>query len=173
MGLPCLSDGLPPIRYAPAKGRQKMVRYSGEGPKRDFPINTLGSRLPFGCRGRTWCQLYGGRWRMPGSILCYRQFSAAAELALGPVPTMSRPLWGTQSNCSGSSKSIRARELNPHCWWSHGRLCGATPCIDPGLTGRTAGVYPRLGRCQGPGGNTGSESPTMVGSGSWAGPRTQ
>ena len=98
-----------------------MVEYSWEGPKRDFPINTLGSRLPFGCRGRTWCQLYGGRWRMPGSILCYRQFSAATEPALGPVSTMSRPRWGNQNNRRGSDPSFvsgrKRQEQSPLLWW--------------------------------------------------------
>ena len=129
MGLPCLSVRArkrtrPPLRLnrcAPAKGRRKVVEYSGEGPKRDFPINTLGSRLPFGCRGRTWCQLYGGRWRMPGSILCYRQFFAATEPALGPVSTMSRPLWGNQNNRRGSDPSFvsgrKRQEQSPLLWW--------------------------------------------------------
>ena len=127
--------GQPPIRYAPAKGRQKMVRYSGEGPKRDFPINTLGSRLPFGCRGRIWCQLYGGRWRMPGSILCYRQFSAATEPALGPVSTMSRPLWGNQNNRRGSVPSFvsgRRQEQSPLLWWVPGHRLVAAACIELG-----------------------------------------
>ena len=128
--------GHPPIRYAPAKGRQKVVEYSGEGPKRDFPINTLGSRLPFGCRGRTWCQLYGGRWRMPGSILCYRQFSAATEPALGPVSTMSRPLWGNQNNRRGSVPSFvsgrKWQEQSPLLWWVPGHRLVAAACIELG-----------------------------------------
>ena len=143
MGLPCLSVRArkrtrPPLRLnrcAPAKGRRKVVEYSGEGPKRDFPINTLGSRLPFGCRGRIWCQLYGGRWRMPGSILCYRQFSAATEPALGPVSTMSRPLWGNQNNRRGSVPSFvsgRRQEQSPLLWWVPGHRLVAAACIELG-----------------------------------------
>ena len=72
---------------------------------------------------------------MPGSILCYRQFSAATEPALGPVSTMSRPLWGNQNNRRGSVPSFvsgRRQEQSPLLWWVPGHRLVTAACIELG-----------------------------------------